>query len=265
MTAIDTEAVLDLMREVGAGLCEIFWRSAPLVEMEEIWPAFRRVDGGASATLRGELAQLYPAIAWADGELSEAHARSGEYWICNAIDGAVQFLRAIPGWCMSLTLMREGVPVFTAIYDAMHDEMFHALWGHGAFNNGKAIRVSARSDHYQAIVASSQPPCASRHTKAVQQAGASLSAMLRDVAAAPNCGPNSLQLAYVACGRLDGFWQYGEDGYHCIGGALLIREAGGVATQVDGQPYHLTSATIAVAPPGVHASMLRRLQEVPAT
>lgn len=264
MTAIDTEGVLELMRDVGAGLCETFWQSEPVVEVEEMWATFHRVDGAASDLLRQALAARYPDIAWADGELSEAHARSGEYWICDAIDGAVQFLRTIPNWCMSLTLMREGVAVFTAIYDAMHDEMFHALWGHGAFYNGKAIRVSKRQDHYMGIVASSQPPFATRHGSATQKAGESLSAMLRDVAAARNLGPTSLQLAYVACGRLDAFWQYGEDGYNCIGGSLLIREAGGVTTQADGQPYHLTSASIAAAPPGVHASMLQRLQGVAA-
>jgi myo-inositol-1(or 4)-monophosphatase len=263
MTAIDTEAVLELLREVGAGLCEIFWQSAPVLEVEAMWRAFHRIDGEAGATLRQELSARYPAIAWADGELSEAHARAGAYWICDPIDGALQFLRAIPNWCMSLTLMREGVPVFSAVYDAMHDEMFHALWGHGAWYNGKPVRVHARADHYQTMVASSQPSFASRRGQLAQQAGAALSAMLGDVAVVRNLGPTSLQLAYVACGRLDAFWQYGEDGYHCIGGTLLVREAGGVATQADGQPYHLHAASIAAAPPGVHASMLRRLRQVP--
>lgn len=261
MTAIDTEAVLELMREVGAGLCETFWRGEPVVDADEMWQALRRVDGAASDSLRRPLAARYPAIAWADGALSEAHARAGEYWICDAIDGGMQFVRAMPNWCMSLTLMREGVPVFAAIYDAMHDEMFHALRGHGAFYNGKAMRVSARRDHHRAMVANSQPAFDTRHHAAARRAGDALSAMLRDVAMVRNLGPTSLQLAYVACGRLDAFWQYGEDGCSCIGGSLLIREAGGVATQTDGQPYHLTSACIAAAPPGVHASMLRRLQE----
>lgn len=236
MTAIDTEAVLELLREVGAGLCETFWQSAPVVEADAMRRAFQRIDGIAGAALRQELSARYPAIPWADGTLSEAHARAGEYWICDAIDGAAQFLRAIPNWCMSLTLMREGVPVFSAVYDAMHDEMFHALWGHGAWYNGKPMRVNGCADVQQAVVASAQAGFA-----------------------AGGAGPVSLQLAYVACGRLDAFWQYGEDGYHCIGGALLIGEAGGVVTRADGQPYGLTSASIAAAPPGMHASMLRRL------
>ncbi|MRX08891.1 inositol-phosphate phosphatase [Pseudoduganella sp. FT25W] len=221
MTAIDTEGVLELVREVGAGLCATFWRSTPAVSMDDV--------RAAEAALRRQLAEDYPAIAWADGLLSEADARSGEYWICDAVDGVEQFLRAIPNWCMSLTLMREGVPVLAVIYDAMHDEMFHALWRHGAWYNGSPVRVGARQD---------TPLVATR-----------------------SLGPAALQLAYVACGRLDGFWQHGNDGCRCIGGALLVREAGGMATQADGQPYHLTARGIAVAAPVLHASVLRRLQD----
>ncbi|QJD92350.1 inositol-phosphate phosphatase [Duganella dendranthematis] len=221
MTAIDTEGVLQLVREVGADLCATFWRSAPLVDMDAVWTA--------NETLRQALAAQYPPIAWADGHLSEAYAQRGEYWIGDAIDGALQFLRAIPLWCMSLTLMREGVPVFTVVYDALHDEMFHALWGHGAWYNGQPIRVRARQQ--------------------------------QELVATRNLAPTSLQLAYVACGRLDAFWQDGADGYLSIGGTLLIQEAGGVATQADGRPYRLTSPSIVAAPPVLHASMLQRLQD----
>ncbi|TFW18121.1 inositol monophosphatase family protein [Duganella callida] len=262
MTAIDTEEVLALLRDVGAGLCVTYWRGEPVVEADDMMAAFQRISGAANAELRNELSVMYPSIAWDDDELDETILQGGEYWVCDAIDGAVQFLRAIPNWAMSLTLMREGVPVFSAVFDAMHDEMFHAVWGRGAYHNGARMRVNARADHYHAIVASGQPPFASRNRLATQLAGASLSAMLRDVAAARNLGPTSLQLAYVACGRLDAFWQYGEDGRNCIGGALLIREAGGVVTQADGTPYRLHSGSIAAAPPAVHASMLRRLCDV---
>lgn len=201
MTAIDTESVLELMREVGASLCESFWRGRP-----QDMPV-------AEAQLRQTLAAQYPAIAWADGALSEEYAQRGEYWIGDAVDGAMQFQRGIPHWSMALTLMREGVPVFAAIHDAMHDEMFHALFGHGAWCNGHPIRVSERRE---------QPVLASR-----------------------SLSPASLQLAYVACGRLDAFWQRGNDGYLCAGGALLVREAGGRAIQMDGQPYRLASASLA--------------------
>ncbi|WP_432383158.1 inositol monophosphatase family protein [Duganella sp. P38] len=201
MTAIDTHAVLALLREVGAGLCASFWRGRP----QDLLPAEDR--------LRQALAAHYPAIAWADGALSEAHAARGEYWIGDVVDGATPFERGIPHWSLSLTLMRENRPVFAAVYDAMHDEMFHALWRHGAWCNDEPIRVSAGRG---------QPLVATR-----------------------GLGPASLQLAYVACGRLDAFWQRGNDGYLCAGGALLVREAGGDTTQIDGQPYRLASSSMA--------------------
>ncbi|NYE61001.1 myo-inositol-1(or 4)-monophosphatase [Duganella sp. 1224] len=220
MTAIDTEGVLELVRELGADLCASFWRRAPALTMREVL--------AASDRLQRALAADYPDIAWADGQLSEEYARRGEYWIGDAVDGAAHFLRGIPNWCMSLTLMREGVPVFTVIHDAMHDELFHALRGHGAWYNGQPLRVSA--DRQQGLIATR------------------------------SLGPTSLQLAYVAAGRLDGFWQYGADGCYSIGGTLLLHEAGGLATQADGQPYRLTSPSIAAAPPGVHAAVLRCLR-----
>jgi myo-inositol-1(or 4)-monophosphatase len=261
MTAIDTEEVLALVREVGAGLCEMFWRTEPVVEPDEMCEVFRSVDGAAGARLRQALAVRYPAIGWIDDDTGDLR-NDGEYWLCDAVDGAVQFVRAIPNWAMSLTLMREGVPVFTAIFDAMHDEMFHALCGHGAYHNGKAMRVNRRDAHYNGVVASTPAAFVGKHRIATKQAGASLSAMLRDVVAVRNFGATSLQLAYVACGRLDAFWAYGEDGFNGIGAALLIREAGGIVTQADGTPYGWGASSIAAAPPGVHASMLLRLQEV---
>jgi myo-inositol-1(or 4)-monophosphatase len=268
MTAIDTEQVLELLREVAAGLCETFWTMEPEVEAERMTALFQRVDGAASASIRQGLAALYPAIAWRDGELEQQFAAdgrawgAGEYWLCDAIDGALQFVRTIPNWSMSLTLVREGVPVFCAVYDAVHDEMFHAVWRGGAFRNGVAMRVNGSASHSHGLVASSQPPLVARQPHAVAQAGQSLSAMLGDVLAVRNLGPTSLQLAYVACGRLDAFWEFGQDGHNCIGPSLLVQEAGGLVTQADGARYTLASDSIAAAPPGAHASMLRRLCDV---
>jgi myo-inositol-1(or 4)-monophosphatase len=309
MSTIDTNDVLERMRDVAADLCEVFWQQEPVIELDEMFAAFQRIDGGASAALRASLAEAYPHIGWLDGELERAAANDddgdgdgdgenedededdgeggdagkgsgeggggaagrrqsrGEYWICDAIDGAVMFVRAIPNWAMSLTLVRDGEAVFAAVYDALHDETFHALAGGGAFRNGKPMRVNDKGSHYHGVVASSQPPYVGKDQQAMACAGQSLSGMLRDVVAVRNVGPTSLQLAYVACGRLDAFWEFGEDGFNCLGAALLVREAGGLVTQIDGVPYGLgATASIAAAPPAVHASMLVRLRDsLPAT
>src|SRR5471032_1261488 len=199
MTNIDTDIILGLLRDVGADLCATYWQLEPAIELSDMLAAFRRIDGAAADTLRRGLAAAYPRIGWLEGEAddidADVEAARGEYWICDAIDGAIQYVRAIPNWSMSLTLMREGVPAFTAVYDAMHDEMFHALAGGGAYRNGVAIRVNSRESHYQGLVATSQPPFASKDATAVLRSGHSLSAMLRDVVAVRSLGPASLQLA----------------------------------------------------------------------
>lgn len=97
MTLIDPEVILAELREVGAQLCSTFWQLEPVVELDEMLAAFRRIDGEAQAALRLALARAYPHIGWLEGEFDEVEAdvlaARGEYWICDAIDGAVQFVR----------------------------------------------------------------------------------------------------------------------------------------------------------------------------
>lgn len=272
-TTLDGAQVMAQLRAVGGELMAQFRRWTPVIELDEMYAAFRLVDDATAAAMRARLSAMYPRIGWLDIELDDpdealAQMVRGEYWLFDAIDGAVQFVRAIPNWCMTLTLLRDGVAVFVAVYDVMHDEMFHAQASApgqggqgGAFLNGAAIRVNGRASHHNGVLATSQPPFVSKYPLALERAGSSLTALLPCVAAVRNLGPTSLQLAYVACGRLDAFWEFGPDGCNCIGAALLVREAGGLATDAAGAHYALCADSIVAAPPGAHASMLLRLGE----
>lgn len=273
---IDIEMVLQQVRLTGQQLKQQFQSLTPVTETGALFATFKRIDGAAAEDLRQRLAQLYPAIAWFDGEpggeLDDSAALPvGDCWLCDVIDGAVQYLRAIPQWCTTLTLLRDGQPLLVVVYDAMHEELFHAVaatafmagTAGGAFRNGVPVTVNTRSSFHEGILASSQPPFAYRYPQALDQAGQSLSAMLEHAIAVRNLGPTALQMAYVACGRLDGFWVYGPDGYNCTGPALLVREAGGLVTTAEGAPYELTSHSLLAAPAGVHATMLATLQQGP--
>lgn len=286
---IDIDVVLQQVRLTGQQLKQQFQSLTPVTETGPLFATFKRIDGAAADDLRQRLAQLYPAISWFDGEpggeLDESITMpSGDCWLCDVIDGAVQYLRAIPQWCTTLTLLRDGQPQLVVVYDAMHEELFHAVAAKqdamstaaavakvakvakvaspgGAFRNGLPITVNARSSFHESILASSQPPFAFRYPQALRQAGQSLGAMLEHAIAVRNLGPTALQMAYVACGRLDGFWVYGPDGYNCTGPALLVREAGGLVTTAEGAPYGLRSHSLLAAPAGVHATMLATLQQ----
>jgi myo-inositol-1(or 4)-monophosphatase len=263
MISIDTRFVTEQVRAVGDHLKQGFEGLSPVAEATDMLAAFREKDGAAADALRSALAAAYPEIGWIEGELDDgdaiADATRGARWVFDAIDGAVQYLRAIPHWAVSLALLVDGEPRFCAVYDAMHGEMFEATSGGGARLNGGAIHVNGRASHALAIVATSHPPFVGKDPGAVARAAASLGRLLPDVLAIRNLGPTSLQIAYVACGRLDAFYEHGSDGFNCIGPSLLVREAGGVVTDSRGAPYGVRSDGIVLAPPGVHASLLRRL------
>jgi myo-inositol-1(or 4)-monophosphatase len=260
--APDPAFAIALLREVGAGLKQRFAAWQAVHEVEDMMRAFRALDDAAVDRIASALQAEYPDVAWVGDELKGAdaweQAKTGRFWACDPVDGAVQFLRAIPQWCISLTLVEDGQAALTVIFDAVHDELFHAIAGGGAFLNGRPITVNARRSHVMGVLATSQPPFV-KDRDIIALAGKSLAALVAEAGAVRNLGPTSLQLAYVACGRLDAFWEYGEDTFNCLGGSLLVREAGGVATAIDGAPYALQAEGIVAAPAPVHATVMARL------
>ncbi|UTY60320.1 inositol monophosphatase family protein [Massilia sp. erpn] len=260
MRQIDLDVILSLLRSVGEELGDAFRALQAAAEPEQMMEAFHRIDGGAAQAIRRELGAFYPHIAWRDERQADGQrVPDGECWLCDPIDGALQFLRGIPFWAMSLTLLRDGEPVFCTVFDAMNGEMFHAVEGRGAFRNGLRIGVNGGSSHRHGVLATNHPPFASAQPRVLALAASSLGAVQAEATAVRNLGSVALQLAYVACGRLDGFWQYGEDGFNCAGAALLVREAGGRTSTVDGLSYHPYSESLVAAPPGAHASLLLTL------
>lgn len=259
MIPFNIQAAIEIVRTVGDELRSRYVSFKPVIDNASMMAAFQEVDGSASNWLREALAAKYPDVRWLSGELEGAGGWrtvcSGRYWVCDAIDGAVQFLRHVPHWVVSLTLVEDGAAIATIIYDPMHDEMFHAVTGEGAWCNGERQNVNDRQTHHGALVATSQPPFSNDDEFAVNGAVSSLNVALRQAGAVRNLGPTSLQIAYVASGRLDAFWEYGEDTFNCLGGALLVTEAGGLATDMSGRPYGIASNSILAAPEPVNASL----------
>jgi myo-inositol-1(or 4)-monophosphatase len=266
MTEINKDAIIEQLALVGADLKQQFATLDPVIEPNDMMAVFHRIDGAASNAIKAALQKLHPGITWLEGELDGvdtwARINDGRYWICDAIDGGVQFLRAIPQWCISLTLIDNGQAVFAVILDVMHNELFYAIAGEGAYLNHRRMHVNTKTSHVAGVLSASQPPFINKNKKVIRQLGDSLAAVLPDAGAVRNLGPTSLQLAYVACGRLDAFWEYGEDVFNCLGGALVIKEAGGKVTDVQGNAYTLRAESIIAAPPLVHASLMRVLREI---
>jgi myo-inositol-1(or 4)-monophosphatase len=177
---------------------------------------------------------------------------AGEAWVVDAIDGAVQYLQGLPHWCVSITLVRARVPVIAVLHSAVYRETYAAIAGSGATRNGAPVGPSTKTDLAVALVATSQPPFIAKEPGDVDRASRSLGDVLLVAGAVRNLGPTSWQIADVASGRIDAFWQYGVDDGNLLGASLVAQEAGVIVTDVRGTPWRAGARSILAAAPGLH-------------
>jgi myo-inositol-1(or 4)-monophosphatase len=203
--------------------------------------------------------QLRPGAAWGD-ELDTVLA-DGEQWVVDAIDGAVQYLQDLPQWSVSATLLRDGQPTVAVLHNPGLAETYVGVAGGGATRNGAPIAPSAKTDMAVTLFATSHPPFAGRDPGAVRRSGASLASVLLVAGAVRNLGPTSWQVADVASGRLDGFWEFGVDDGNLLGAALIARESGAIVTDSQGRPWAAGADSIVVAPPQLHPALLTAVTE----
>jgi myo-inositol-1(or 4)-monophosphatase len=220
----------------------------------------RAISTRASAHMRAALADAYPDIGWSASEDRHGPATDvSRYWVFDPIDGAYHFLQGLPLWSSTLALLEDGKVTLSLVYAPHNQELFTAQEGQGATLNGSPIQASLKSDLSCAVAGSAVPPRGSvtdeEHAHALQVfATASHHVfVMRQMAAA------SLQLAYVAAGRLDVYVETGSDVYDWAAGALLVQEAGGTVTGLDGSPFDTRSVGILAAGRALHAQMLTPL------
>jgi myo-inositol-1(or 4)-monophosphatase len=248
--------VTSIAREVGERVRALPC-PRPFLTFSELRAVFSEIDDPLQAFTRERLGALRPEAAWTD-ELKGRIPDTGEAWVVDAIDGAIQFLQGLPEWCVSITLVRARVPVVAVLHCAVQGETYAAVAGGGATRNGAPVEPSRKTDLAVALVATSQPPFAATEPGDVDRAGRSLANVLLAAGAVRNLGPTSWQIADVASGRLDAFWQYGVDDGNLLGASLVAKEAGAIVTDVPGAPWRAGARSILVAAPGLH----RRLREL---
>ena len=263
MTA-DNDLVNGIVRathEAGAALAERAGRAGrtPARTMREFRTIFGEADGAALEIIRPALTRLRPDAAWGD-EIDTVLA-DGEQWIVDAIDGAVQYLQDLPQWSVSATLIRDGQPAVAVLHNPGLAETYVGVAGGGTTRNGAPVAPSAKTDLSVTLFATSQPPFAGRDLEAVRRSGASLASVLPLAGAVRNLGPTSWQVADVASGRLDGFWEFGVDDGNLLGATLIAREAGAIVTDRHGRPWAAGADSVIVAPPQLHPALLAAVTE----
>ena len=179
------------------------------------------------------------------GEEGGQSGSSDHVWIVDPIDGTSNYLRGIPHFAISIALQVKGRIEAGVVYDPLRDEMFTASRGQGAFLNSQRVRVSGRKELSTAVVATAFPFRKRRLMAAYQ---GMFNDMFDKVEDFRRAGTASLDLAYTACGRLDGYWELGLKPWDIAAGALLVQEAGGVVMDVTGGDQWLQSGHILAAP-----------------
>ncbi len=184
-----------------------------------------RADIAAEKTIRDELMGVRPNYGWL-GEESEPVAGKDptRRWIVDPLDGTTNFLHGLPHWAISIALEFKGEIVSAVIYDPAKDEMFMAEKGQGAWMNNQRLRVSDRKQLIECIFATGIPFGGRRELPETLQ---QLARLMPATAGVRRWGAAALDLAYVAAGRLDGFWELGLKPWDSAAGILLVREAGG--------------------------------------
>jgi myo-inositol-1(or 4)-monophosphatase len=240
-------------------------RATPFVF--DSWPEFKAaldsVERPVAALLRERLRLARPGVPWA-GELDTDVSGVGEYWVVDALDGAVQYCQGLPQWSISIGLIRDGRAVAAVLHSAVLGDTYTAEAGRGAFRDGAAISPSAKTTLALAAVATSQPPFVGRQPDAVASTGRAMARLLPAVGAVRNLGPTSWQIADVASGRLDAFWQYGRDPGNLLAAALVASEAGAVVTDTHGGAWHPGSTGFLAAAPALHGALVELLADQPA-
>lgn len=214
------------------------------------------VDRDAERVIISTLREAYPEHAIL-AEESGASGTSEHVWIIDPLDGTTNFLHGFPQYAVSIALETRGVITQAVIYDPSRNDLFTASRGRGAFLNETRLRVTKRLGLKSSLVATGMPFKEFAH---IDPYMGMLRDMMKITAGVRRAGSAALDLAYVAAGRLDGFWEMGLAPWDMAAGSLLITEAGGLVGDFQGNEGWMESGNIVGGTPKVFAEMLRLME-----
>lgn len=221
------------------------------------------VDVAAERAIIDTLKDAYPTHGFLGEESGSTSHQSDFIWIIDPLDGTTNFLHGFPQYCVSIALQHKGEITQAVIYEPNRNDLYTATKGRGAFLNDKRIRVSKCDKLQDALIGTGFP---FRDFKYLDDYLSMFKSMIQKTTGIRRAGSAALDLAYVANGSLDGFWEIGLSAWDIAAGGLLVREAGGIVTDLSGQSGWLESGNILVASPKIHEDMQAIIaSHIPAT
>lgn len=217
-----------------------------------------KADLKAEKVLREELVRTRPHYGFVmeEGGVIEGPDKSHR-WFIDPLDGTINFMHGVPHFAVSVGLEREGHLVAGVVYNPVTDDMFTAEKGQGAWHNERRLRVSGRRELADALVATGIP-----HRGRPGQEGflGEVNAVMREVSGVRRFGSAALDLAWVAAGRYDAFWERSLSSWDVAAGIVLVREAGGIVSDLASGQDMLTNGHILASNGNLHGPMLKTLK-----
>ena len=213
------------------------------------------IDRGAEAAIVDTLLEAYPdhAVLAEEGTARGANADAENVWIIDPLDGTTNFLHGFPQYCVSIALQHRGQITQAVIYDPVRNDLFTATRGRGAFLNDRRMRVSKRHHLRECLIGTGFP---FRDGSYLDTYLRMMKTMIEHTAGLRRPGAAALDLAYVAAGFYDGFWEVGLNPWDVAAGSLLVQESGGLIGDLAGEGDFLHGGQVIAANPRVFAQMV---------
>lgn len=261
VTQPDLAAILlvaaETAREAGALIREAYARDDRTIENKSSaidWVT--QYDKASEALIVGRLRAAFPDFGIIGEEGTDEVGSQPYTWYIDPIDGTTNFAHGFPMFCVSIAFEVNGVLEYGVVYEPLRDELFEAKRGGGAFLNGEAIRVSTVKRLEGALLATGFPYDIRER---LPETLARMGRILGVAQGVRRAGSAALDLAYVAAGRLDGFWEEHLKPWDTAAGILLVQEAGGQITTIEGEAYRLASPTILASNGQLHGEIVKKL------
>ncbi|MCU0435298.1 MAG: inositol monophosphatase [Bacteroidia bacterium] len=215
------------------------------------------VDKTAEQMFVDALAPLLPEAGFITEEDDQRATGTHYNWIIDPLDGTTNFVHGVPCYATSVALAENGVPVLGVIYEIGQDECFYGWRNGGCWCNGKRVHIAQTRELRRALLGTGFPYYDHGLLKPYL---ALFEDLLQNSTGLRRPGSAATDMAYVACGRFDAFYEYGLHSWDVAAGIILIEEAGGVVTDFEGKPNPLSGSRIVCGTPGVHAELLEKIK-----
>jgi myo-inositol-1(or 4)-monophosphatase len=254
---------LNIMVKAARRASQIINRAAQDIEHLKITPKkfnndfVTEVDKAAEAAIIEILREAYPGygILAEESGLADASESGKDYqWVIDPLDGTTNFIHGFPQYAVSIALTHKGQPNQAVVYDVVRNELFTASKGGGAYLNDRRIRVTKCDRMEKALLGTGFPFRYFEHLEAYLAVFRELAKRTSGIRRA---GSAALDLAYVACGRFDGYWEFGVHPWDIAAGCLLVTEAGGLVSDLAGGNKHLKTGNVVTGTPKIFSQMLQ--------